>query len=258
MIMSIVNNYTLEQEPEIDESELYGPEPYDINFFLPTPPVLSTVKLRLVPFVPRVHAAAYLDGIRGHESMFEHMPVPIDRPIDFLRYIEERRRDKKRIMFAAIDITRPDFNHPEWEGSFAGLFGLADTNKERLSVKIGPAVVLPAFQRTYVAAHAVGLLLRYMLDLPPSGVGFRRVRWNAIPANIPSNNLAKRLGFKMEGVSRWKLVVPGGYQKSGKAARKGDAGNGLLGSDSNEWAMCWDDWEEGGRELFEHIIEKVA
>jgi len=187
--------------------------------------------------------------------LFENMPVPIE---DFLRYIEERRRDKKRMMFAAIDITRPDVNHPKWEGSFAGLFGLGDTNKGRLSVEIGPAVVLPAFQRTYVAAHALGLLLKYMLDLPPFGLGFRRVKWSATPANTPSNNLAKRLGFKKEGVTRWKWVVPEGYQKLGNEARKGDAGNGLLGTDNNDWAVCWDDWEEGGRELVERVIAKVA
>ena len=55
------------------------------------------------------------------------------------------------------------------------------------------------------------------------------------------------------------LPVVEGYQKAGKEARAGDAGNGLLGRDtSNEWALCWDDWEEGGRELVERAFARVA
>ncbi|KAH0828043.1 acyl-CoA N-acyltransferase [Lanmaoa asiatica] len=256
--MAFVNNYT--PEPEIAEHELYGPEPYDLNFVLPIPPVLSTNKLRLVPFIPRVHAAAYLDGVRGHESMFRYIPMALEHPDEFLRYVEQRRRDKNCFLFAALDTTRLDSNHPEWEGSLAGLFGFLETNKTKLVTEVGPAIVLPAFQRTHVGSHAVGLLLKYILELPPSGLGFRKVKWAASPINAASNNIAKRMGFKLEGVLRWKYVLPAveGYQKSGKEARTGDAGNGLLGRDSNEWALCWDDWEEGGRELVEYAFASIA
>lgn len=256
--MAFVNNYT--PEPEISESGLYGPEPYNLNFVLPIPQVLSTSKLRLIPFIPRIHAAAYLDGIRGHESMFNHMPIAIEHPADFLRFVEKCRRDINALLFAVLDTTRPDSNHPEWEGSLAGLFGLLETNTTMLVTEIGPAIVLPAFQRTHVGSHAVGLLLKYVLELPPSGLGFRRVKWAASPINSASNNLVKRMGFKLEGVMRWKYVLPAveGYQKLGKKARTGDARNGLLGRDSNEWAMCWDDWEESGRELVERAFARVA
>lgn len=256
--MAFVNNYT--PEPAILEDELYGPEPYDLNFVFPIPLELSTNKLRLVPFIPRVHAAVYLDGIRGHESMFRHMPLAFENPTDFLRFIEEFRRDKSVFLLAAIDTTRPDTNHPEWEGSLAGLFGLLKTDKTRLATEIGPAIVLPAFQRTHVGSHAVGLLLKYALELPPSGLGFRKVNWVASPINDASNNLAKRMGFKLEGVLRWEFVLPAveGYQKLGKEARAGDAGDGLLGRDSNVWALCWDDWEESGREIVERAFARVA
>ncbi|KIJ18546.1 hypothetical protein PAXINDRAFT_175161 [Paxillus involutus ATCC 200175] len=216
--MAFVNNYV--PESEITEAELYGPEPYDLNFVLPVPPVLSTDKVRLVPFIPRVHAPAYFDAY----------------PSDFLRFVETCRREKSAFMFAVIDTTRPDPKHPEWEGSLAGMFGLIGTDKTQLVTEISPAIVLPAFQRTHVGSHAVA------------------------PVNLPSNNLAKRMGFKFEGVSRWKYVLPWveGYQKWGKEARAGDAGNGLLGRDCNEWALCWDDWEEGGRELVERAFARVA
>lgn len=257
--MTVVNNYS--PEPEIQESELYGPEPYDVNFLLPIPPVLSTDRLRLVPFIPRIHAATYLDGTRGHESMFKYMPIAVEHPTDFLRYVEKRRQDKSALLFAVIDRTRPDSSHPEWEGSLAGLFGFEGTDKTKCVTEIGPAIVLPAFQRTHVGSCAVGLLLKHMLELPPSGLGFRKVKWSASPINTPSNKLAERMGFKLEGVLRWKYVMPvveGYHQKLGKEARAGDAGNGLLGRDCNEWAMCWDDWEESGRELVECAFAKVA
>jgi RimJ/RimL family protein N-acetyltransferase len=259
--MAFVNNCVQAPEPVILENELYGPEPYDLNFVFPIPPELSTNKLRLIPFIPRVHAAAYLTGTRGHESMFKYMSVALEYPADLLRFVERHRRDKNDFMFAAIDTTRPDSNHPEWEGSLAGLFGLLETDKTSLVAEIGPAIVLPAFQRTHVSSHAVGLLLKYILELPPSGLGFRKVKWAAPPINAASNNLAKRMGFKLEGVLRWKCVLPvvEGYQKVGKEARAGDAGNGLLGRDtSNEWAFCWDDWEEGGRGLVERAFARVA
>ncbi|KAF9243079.1 hypothetical protein BU15DRAFT_59957 [Melanogaster broomeanus] len=154
--MVFVNNYS--SEPEISEEELYGPEPYDLNFILPVPPVLSTDKLRLVPFIPRVHAAAYFEAVRGHETIYQLMSVALEYPSDFLRFIEMCRRDKTAVVFAAIDTTRLDPKHPEWEGSLAGIFGLLQTDKTNLVTEIGPAIVLPAFQRTHVASHAVGLL----------------------------------------------------------------------------------------------------
>ncbi|KAF9241845.1 acyl-CoA N-acyltransferase [Melanogaster broomeanus] len=214
--MLFVNNCS--PELEISEEELYGPEPYDLNFVLPVPPVLSTNKLRLVPFIPRVHADAYFDAVRGHETMYQYMPHALEYPSGLLRYIEMRRRDETAVVFAAIDTTRPDPKHPEWEGSLAGLFGLSHTDKTSLVTEIGPAIVLPAFQRTHVASHAVGLLLEHLLDTAPSGLGFCKVKWAVSSSNLSSNKLAKRMGFKFEGLIRWTHVMRRveGYQKVGK------------------------------------------
>ncbi|KAI6021526.1 hypothetical protein BKA83DRAFT_4283209, partial [Pisolithus microcarpus] len=174
----------------------YGPEPYDVNFVFRVPPVLFSAKVRLVPFVPRVHAAAYFDGVRGYESMYQHMPVALEHPLDLLRLTEDFRRNTSSILFAIIDTTR----------SIAGLIGLLDTNVDHLVTEIGPVI------RTHVGSHAVGLLLKYTLELPPAGLGLRRV-------------------LVFEGVSRWKLTLPKveGYPKVGTEGRDGDAGNGRLG-----------------------------
>ncbi|KAF9241842.1 acyl-CoA N-acyltransferase [Melanogaster broomeanus] len=210
--MVFVNNYS--PEPEISEEELYGPEPYDLNFILPVPQVLSTDKLRLVPFIPRVHAAAYFEAVRGHETIYQFMSVALEHPSDFLRFIEMCRRDKTAVVFAVIDTTRLDPN-TRVGGLTSRILGLLETDKTNLVTEIGPAIVLPAFQRTHVASHAVGLLLKRILDIAPSGLGFRKVKWVASPSNLPSNKLAQRMGFKFEGLIRWAFVMPRveGYQK---------------------------------------------
>ncbi|KAI6040210.1 acyl-CoA N-acyltransferase [Pisolithus marmoratus] len=255
-LMAFVNN--CKPRTPILDYECYGPEPYDVNFVFHVPPALSSDKLRLVPFVPRLHAAAYVDGVRGYESMYQHMPHALEHPSDFLRLTEDFRRRANNILFAIIDTTHPDVNHPAWGGSIAGMVGLLDTSVDHLVTEIGPVIVLPAFQRTHVGSHAVGLLLKYTLELPPAGLGLRRVKWCASPLNISSNNLAKRMGFKFEGVSRWKFALPRveGYPKVGTEGREGDGGNGRLGRDSNEYAVCWDDWENGGRTIVENVLAR--
>ncbi|KAF9243089.1 hypothetical protein BU15DRAFT_72289 [Melanogaster broomeanus] len=95
--MAFVNNCS--PEPEISEEELYGPEPYDLNFILPVPPVLSTDKPRLVPFIPCVHAAAYFDAVRGHETMYQYMPHALEYPSGLLRYIKMHRRKETAVTF---------------------------------------------------------------------------------------------------------------------------------------------------------------
>jgi len=50
--------------------------------------------------------------------------------------------------------------------------------------ELGPVIVLPEFQRTFVSMNAIGLLLKYVLDLPAQGgLGYRRVQWTADPLN---------------------------------------------------------------------------
>lgn len=255
--MAFVNRY--KRPDPIQDHELYGPEPYDVNFVLPIPSTISSDKVRLVPFVPRIHAALHIAGAQDHVAMYEHMPVPLERPGDFLRSIEYLRRDKDSVLFAIIDTTRPDPDHPEWGGSIAGMIGLLCTSEDNLVTEIGPVVVLPAFRGTHVSSHAVGLLLRFTLDVAPAGLGFRKVRWATSPHNTASIKLAKRMGFKFESVYRWKYTMPAveGYPRLGKEGREGDAGSGTLGRDSNEYAICWDDWENGGRDIVEKAFARV-
>ena len=121
-----------------------------------------------------------------------------------------------------------------------------------LSVKIGFLVILPPFQRTHVITIAVGLL-RYVLDLPtasPPGLGLRRVQWQTSDQNDASIRVARRMGFKREGLLRWDRVFLGDQGKVGNSEdiREGDPRPGTLGRHTLMFAICWDNWENGRRE----------
>jgi len=139
---------------------------------------------------------------------------------------------------------------------------LKGSSVSHLKTEIGTVVILPKFQRTHVASNTVGLLLHYALDLPAVGMtngysthkplGLRRVSWTANIQNEPSVRLAERLGFRKEGILRWDRVMPRDRKTmgigNGSAVRNGDAKLECVGRDTVLLSLCWDDWENGGRE----------
>ena len=113
-------------------------------------------------------------------------------------------------------------------------------------------ITLPPFQRTHVTTNAIGLLLLYALDLPPHGLGLRRVQWQANKLNTKSVGAAQKLGFKLEAILRWDRVLPATKASvyNGGREREGDPRPGTVGRDTAMLALCWDDWEsERGRVL---------
>ena len=73
-------------------------------------------------------------------------------------------------------------------------------------------VVCLAFRCTYVISNAVGVLLRYPLELPDPdtgrrGLGFRRVQWPTHTANITSHAAARPMGMKEASVVGSALVI---------------------------------------------------
>ena len=134
------------------------------------------------------------------------------------------------------------------------------TSPANLSGEIWWVVVFPAFQRTYVTTNAIGLLLRYCLELPSApqwpGLGFRRVQWTAHTANPVSQAAAQRMGFEEEGVLHWTWVTAEGKEGNGIALRDGDPKSPRLGRHSVMLSLCADDWESGGREHVQHLIDR--
>jgi len=144
----------------------------------------------------------------------------------------------------------------------AGVIGLINASAEYLSVQIAWVAVFPAFPRTYITSNAVGIVLRYVLELPSPdpghgrGLGFRRVQWTAHSANKPSHAVATRMGFKEEVVVRWPTVLPDGAEGNGIPLRDGDPLSPRPGRHNVLLALCADDWENGGREHVQRLIDR--
>lgn len=145
------------------------------------------------------------------------------------------------IVFAVLDKTRP--GHP-----LAGLVGLVGTSPANLSTELGWLVTLPAFQRTHTTTHAVGLLLAYCLDSPAEGgLGLRRVQYQSHVLNAASIRVAERFGFRFEMKQKATRIATG----------KGEGWNVEGSLQMMMFAMCWDDWEDGGREKLRALLSKT-
>ena len=120
-------------------------------------------------------------------------------------------------------------------------------------------VVFPAFQRTHVATNAVGVLLRWCLDLPttsPPGLGLRRVQWCTHSKNLASARLAERMGFRREAQIRWQWVLPEERAYDSERARKEDKWPERYGRHTVMLSTCWDDWENGVKEIMEKQVDR--
>lgn len=146
------------------------------------------------------------------------------------------------------------------EPTLAGTIGFLNSSVADLSTEIGYVITLPEFQRTHVTTNGAGMLLHYGLDLPKDGgLGLRRVQWQASANNQRSVNAAMKLGFKLEGIQRWQRSLPDAESKAigsnGIPLRNGDPRRENLGRDSAVLALCWDEWEEGGREKVDEMMK---
>jgi len=128
-----------------------------------------------------------------------------------------------------------------------------------LSTEVGFVITLPPFQRTHVTTNAIGLLLMYALDLPPHGLGLRRVQWQANRLNTKSIDIAQKMGFKLEAILRWDRVLPvsKASASNGRGRREGDPRPGTIGRDTAMLALCWDDWESGRARVLEAMDRKL-
>ncbi|KAJ3912178.1 acyl-CoA N-acyltransferase [Lentinula edodes] len=258
----------------------------DDNFCYPIPDVLETTKLRLVPFVPSIHAPLILQSTTTatwHYLPFGPFPTAEALVEDF--YEARIHRNRGDTLFVGYDKTQTQTQTRtqtqtqggEEGGTPAGICGYVYTNPSDLYTELF-VLAFPRYHHTHVASHMIGLLMRYALDLPsPSGLGLRRVQWSANVHNHGSIGLARKMGFRVEGIRRWARVLDpdkgeGGNGEGGAGNGEGGAGNGEAGAgngikrrkgdpreecpgrDTVGLAICWDEWEEGGRERVEGIL----
>ena len=256
--MSVVNNYS----PAVGEdfSTSYGPEPYDLNFVFPLNfAALESERVKLVPYLPRLHAEAYMAEVTAapelqHYLFFLHTTLG-----EHLAFVEGYiRRSPGNAAFAVIDKTAPDTTGLSGcDGTFAGVIGFLDASDTNLSLEIGWVVTFPRFQRTYVTSNAIGILMRYCLDPPEKGgLGLRRVLWQANMKNARSIGAAKRMGFLMEGVMRWMRVLPECKEGNGRPVRESDSKKNQPGRDGAVLAISYEEWDNGSREYTQALVDR--
>ncbi|CCM02023.1 uncharacterized protein FIBRA_04099 [Fibroporia radiculosa] len=269
MSTAYVNNFTPPPPSALPDPDkvLSSTEPYDINFAYPIHlESLSSDKVRLMPFVPRLHAKPLWESALPQlGELFQYYPIAPRTFPEFLAFVESIRTLPHWCMFAVYDKTRAAQEGESGdggEGSFAGMMSLVNTVHQYLCTEIGYVMILPAFQRSHVARTSVSLLLQYCLNMPtasPPGLGFRRVAWIAHPNNGPSVGLAKKLGFQEEGVLRFSRILPDveALNRVGvEVKRKGSDTREAYARHSKVLAVCWDDWESGVQEKAEVIIRQ--
>nr|GAT60756.1 predicted protein [Mycena chlorophos] len=219
-----------------------------MSFFRPpfTESALETSRVKLVLFT-EVHFDQFFEAKTKHPDLLQYFAIDLNRDaFKGLLAMGDKNPDDAAILFAVLDKTKGD--------AFAGIIGLLHASTSNLSIELGPVITFPEFQQTFVTSNAIGILLRYCLNLPKhGGLGFRRVQWTANQDNVASIRTAEKMGLKLEGILRWNMVLA--PTKQG-AEVSGERGSGQ-GRHTAMLATCWDDWENGGRELVDTIVERT-
>ena len=153
----------------------------------------------------------------------------------------------------------PETGHPD--GALAGIIGYTGAIPAWLVTEIGPVLTSPQFQRTHVTSHAIGLLLHYALDLPADGgLGLRRVEWQSTELNKGSLRAAERMGMKLDGSFRWRVIFrpDAGKIGNGQPRRRGDPREEDLGINTVLLGLCWDEWEDSVRDHVDVVMARTT
>ncbi|KZT35912.1 acyl-CoA N-acyltransferase [Sistotremastrum suecicum HHB10207 ss-3] len=221
---------------------------YDLNFCYPVGE-LENDRVKLTPFVPAIHLKDWFQLSKDHGDLYRFMPFgPFDSEDAVGAWIEQRiHKDPGNVLFIILD---------KASKKIAGALGVLSTMRERMSTEIGFVMILPEFRRTHVTTNAVGLLFHWLLDdEKDGGLGLNRVQWQAHASNAPSVRAAERLGFRNEGTEKWQRGLVKG--KEGREGVKERATFNGVGRDSVVLAICWDEWNDGGRQKVDGMMAYV-
>jgi RimJ/RimL family protein N-acetyltransferase len=208
--MAFVNTYTPPHDAVV--GDLYGPDPWDLNFMFSVPPAIENDVVKLTPFIPRLHADGFWDVAGASDpELYRFIRRSFASKEDFLDWTRIAQKSSEVCMFLVVDKTKPVVaaEGKNLGGAMAGTMSYITTSKANRvrvhrripyslvltrflpqSTEIGFVITLKSAQRTHVTSNAVGLLMKYALNLPSDptfpGLGLRRVQWTCDSGNKPS------------------------------------------------------------------------
>ncbi len=100
------NSYNHLAHATISADERYGPTPYDVNFCLPyNLKFLETDQIKLVPFIPRLHAEGFFLHALSYPEDFRLMHYSPPKSLsDVLEFFELKyRRNPGNMAFVVVD-----------------------------------------------------------------------------------------------------------------------------------------------------------
>lgn len=236
---------------------LYGPTPYDINFCFPyLAQSLESPQIKLVPFIPRLHAETFFIHAREHPEDFKHMRFPVPNTLEeMLTWFEYNiRRNPENMVFA---IMFADEHRQNW--SYGAILSLTHCDPERLFAEVAMGIGFRSHTGRNGAAIGTSLLIRYCMNSPtdsPPGLGLRKLGWTCHAGNFPAQGLARSVGFRFESMQRWNRTAPSGKENNRRMLRKGDP-LGVPGIDDFYFVLSWDDWEADGRNIVESALSRT-
>lgn len=129
-----------------DLSNCYGPDPYDVNFMWPIDfSLLESERVKLVPFIPRLHAQTYVDHTAPYPDISRYLPFDFSTLGAVLSFVEAFiRRDPGCIAFAVMD---KGSDGKDVEGKMAGVIALIKSNTN-LVTELGWVVMFPEYHRS--------------------------------------------------------------------------------------------------------------
>lgn len=204
--------------------------------------------------------------------MFRYWPIgPYESADELVSIFEIYRSNPGMLVYVVYDKTSSlkstvdtDQENEKSESdknlNMVGTIGFLNADPSNYRIELGHVMTLPKFQGKGVTQQAVRLLVDFSFassSPPPSpstlssqelrpGLGLRRIQWQSDPLNGASVAVAKKAGFKEEGITRWSRVVKVVDGKESlplpETRHKSENGEEEMGGwNSIVLSICWDD-----------------
>jgi hypothetical protein len=104
--MAFINTYA--PTHDIIVHDPYGPVPWDLNFVLSIPPAIENEVVKLIPFIPRLHADGFWDVAGASDpELYRFIRQSFASKDDFLDWTRRGQRNPEICTFLVIDKTKP-------------------------------------------------------------------------------------------------------------------------------------------------------